>query len=170
MEVIYDGHWSNYAYNVGTMTPQSHMLFISTNYCSMVNLLPGGRSSSKCRGTRIILNEAYSHLDCLNTGYTSFNLQQFFLTSTTAQSIVWKMESIVSSTVRMPPKSILLLFVCCLLAISFVIRRALAWNRLRHIPGPWPAGFTRLWLLRSVLGGDIHLDTVKLCDKYGVYN
>ncbi|KND92746.1 Pisatin demethylase [Tolypocladium ophioglossoides CBS 100239] len=39
--------------------------------------------------------------------------------------------------------------------------------RLRHIPGPPSAGFSRWWLLRAVAGGRTHLDLYEACQKFG---
>ncbi|KAH8764092.1 cytochrome P450 [Hyaloscypha sp. PMI_1271] len=40
--------------------------------------------------------------------------------------------------------------------------------RLRHIPGPPLAGWSKaVWLLRKSLGGRFHLDTAEACEKYG---
>jgi hypothetical protein len=40
--------------------------------------------------------------------------------------------------------------------------------RLRHIPGPPGVGFSKLWLLKKSFGGRFHLDTLELCEKYGI--
>jgi len=39
--------------------------------------------------------------------------------------------------------------------------------RLRHIRGPRIAGFSKIWLARSVLGGRMHLDLIEAIEKYG---
>jgi len=39
--------------------------------------------------------------------------------------------------------------------------------RLRHIPGPRIAGFSKFWLARSLLGGRMHLDLHEAIEKYG---
>ncbi|ERS98938.1 hypothetical protein HMPREF1624_04131 [Sporothrix schenckii ATCC 58251] len=41
------------------------------------------------------------------------------------------------------------------------------WHRLRHIPGPRGAGFSKWWLLRNTLGGNLHLATKAACRQYG---
>ncbi|KAE9377678.1 pisatin demethylase [Stipitochalara longipes BDJ] len=48
-----------------------------------------------------------------------------------------------------------------------LISRLRTWLRLRHIPGPALAGFSKAWLLRKALGGRFHLDTAEACEKYG---
>jgi hypothetical protein len=47
------------------------------------------------------------------------------------------------------------------------ISRLRTWFRLRHIPGPAFAGFSKVWLLRKAIGGRFHLDTAEVCEKYG---
>lgn len=39
--------------------------------------------------------------------------------------------------------------------------------RLRHIPGPPSAGFSKWWLARAVQSGRTHLDLYEVCRKYG---
>ncbi|PFH61477.1 hypothetical protein XA68_17308 [Ophiocordyceps unilateralis] len=57
------------------------------------------------------------------------------------------------------------------LVACFVIWRA--WStlrqywRLRHVPGPRTAAFSKWWLLRAVAGGRTHLDLYEACQKYG---
>ena len=41
------------------------------------------------------------------------------------------------------------------------------WRRLRHVPGPPSAGFSKWWLLRNTLQGNLHLRTKEACSKYG---
>lgn len=41
------------------------------------------------------------------------------------------------------------------------------WRRLRHIPGPRSAGFSKWWMLRNTLGGSMHLALKAACDTYG---
>jgi hypothetical protein len=42
-----------------------------------------------------------------------------------------------------------------------------SWLRLRHIPGPPFAAFSKLWMLRKTSGGRFHLDLAEACEKYG---
>ncbi|KAK1755440.1 cytochrome P450 [Echria macrotheca] len=46
-------------------------------------------------------------------------------------------------------------------------RRVRQWSRLRHIPGPFWAAFSRWWLIRHVGGGRMHLDLREVNEKYG---
>lgn len=41
------------------------------------------------------------------------------------------------------------------------------WRRLRHIPGPRSAGFSKWWMLRNTLGGNMHLALKAACETYG---
>lgn len=55
-----------------------------------------------------------------------------------------------------------------ILVASAVASRVRRWLRLRHIPGPPLAGWSKaIWLLRKSLGGRFHLDTAEVCEKYG---
>ena len=56
-----------------------------------------------------------------------------------------------------------------IVAVLFVLR--LAYKRygtsLRSVPGPFMASFTRLWKLRQMYRGDMHLTDIALHRKYG---
>jgi len=39
--------------------------------------------------------------------------------------------------------------------------------RLRHIPGPWIAGFSDLWLMRKTWRGETFKELAKVCGQYG---
>jgi hypothetical protein len=58
-------------------------------------------------------------------------------------------------------------FLATLIAVIIVVR-VRSWLRLRHIPGPPFAAFSKLWLLRKTSGGRFHLDTAEACEKYGI--
>ncbi|KAL5322290.1 hypothetical protein ACEPPN_010262 [Leptodophora sp. 'Broadleaf-Isolate-01'] len=49
----------------------------------------------------------------------------------------------------------------------FVVQTLIAWNRLRHVKGPWLAGFSKLWLIRVVSGGKMHWEFVNVNKQYG---
>ena len=54
------------------------------------------------------------------------------------------------------------------LSISLIIAQYFyTWYHLRHIKGPLLASFSKLWLIRKVSGGRMHLDFQEVCDKYG---
>lgn len=42
-----------------------------------------------------------------------------------------------------------------------------SWLRLRHIKGPALAGFTNLWLVRVIMGGNTHWELGAANEKYG---
>lgn len=54
-----------------------------------------------------------------------------------------------------------------ILATYSVFSRVRTWLRLRHIPGPPFAAWSKVWLLSKALGGRFHLDTAEVCEKYG---
>ncbi|KAM7194164.1 Cytochrome P450 [Naviculisporaceae sp. PSN 640] len=57
---------------------------------------------------------------------------------------------------------------CLLLILAINLKTRLArYLRLRHIPGPWAAGWTRLWLLRVAESGRSHLTFFEMNKKYG---
>ncbi|KAH8880571.1 cytochrome P450 [Thozetella sp. PMI_491] len=41
------------------------------------------------------------------------------------------------------------------------------WYRLRHIPGPFFAGFSLLWVVRKCIHGKAHVEFQKLAERYG---
>jgi len=49
-----------------------------------------------------------------------------------------------------------------------LIRRLLAWHRLRQFKGPFWAAFSRWWMIRKVGGGRTHLDLREVNEKYGM--
>lgn len=60
---------------------------------------------------------------------------------------------------------LLLLFAALIMYQAALSYRS--WNRLRHIPGPLGAAFTKWWMLRNTLGGQMHLALKRACDDYG---
>jgi hypothetical protein len=57
--------------------------------------------------------------------------------------------------------------VAALLITAVVVSWTRSYLRLRHIPGPRFAAFSKLWLLQKTIGGRFHLDTVEACARYG---
>ena len=43
----------------------------------------------------------------------------------------------------------------------------LSWRRLKHIPGPPGAAFSKWWMLRNTLSGNMHLALKQACDDFG---
>ncbi|TKW55018.1 hypothetical protein CTA1_48 [Colletotrichum tanaceti] len=62
-------------------------------------------------------------------------------------------------------KSVLLLVTALLIYLGTLSYRS--WNRLRHVPGPPGAAFSKWWMLRNTLGGQMHLALKRACDEYG---
>ncbi|OLN97575.1 Pisatin demethylase 4 [Colletotrichum chlorophyti] len=60
---------------------------------------------------------------------------------------------------------LLMLFAALFIYLAAVRYRS--WNRLRHIPGPPSAAFSKWWMLRNTLGGQMHLALKQACDDYG---
>lgn len=54
----------------------------------------------------------------------------------------------------------------CVIA-AFMINTFLAYNRLKHIKGPWLASLSRLWLAESTIRRSIYSDLADICKKYG---
>ena len=44
------------------------------------------------------------------------------------------------------------------------------WYRLRHIPGPFSAGFSKWWLFKHTWNGTLYLESAEQCFKYGMCN
>lgn len=59
------------------------------------------------------------------------------------------------------------------LAAGFVlhslVRSWRVYSRLRAFKGPWPAGFSKLWLLRAQVTGECHLHLARANEEYGAY-
>jgi hypothetical protein len=45
-----------------------------------------------------------------------------------------------------------------------------SWYRLRHFKGPLFAAFSRIWLVRRLRGGRLHLDFQEVNQKYGLFD
>lgn len=54
------------------------------------------------------------------------------------------------------------------LAVWFLVARVRAYARLSHIPGPFWAGWTDLWLIRAQLSGRISFILAEENTKYGM--
>ena len=61
------------------------------------------------------------------------------------------------------------IFIILIIAKSLV-SRILRYLRLKHIPGPISAGWTRLWLLRQAVGGKSHQAFFEVNKKYGAFS
>ncbi|KAF6840827.1 cytochrome P450 [Colletotrichum plurivorum] len=61
----------------------------------------------------------------------------------------------------------LLILLFTALLIYLVLLNYRSWARLRHIPGPPSAAFSKWWMLRSTLDGQMHLALERACTDYG---
>lgn len=62
----------------------------------------------------------------------------------------------------------LVLFLTSLFVATFLARRLLRWQRLRHIPGPPLAGFSRwFWLVPMARSGELPERMRQVESKYG---
>lgn len=52
----------------------------------------------------------------------------------------------------------------------YAIHTFRTWMRLHHIKGPPLAGFTNLWLVRVIMGGNTHWELGNTNVKYGKFN
>lgn len=50
----------------------------------------------------------------------------------------------------------------------FIVTSILSYRKLRHIPGPWLAAVSQLWLFNATSRGDLYLAAEKVLRKYGV--
>jgi hypothetical protein len=50
----------------------------------------------------------------------------------------------------------------------FVVSTLIAYNKLRHIPGPPLTGFTNWWWIKAAISGKGHLALKYACDRYGM--
>lgn len=62
-----------------------------------------------------------------------------------------------------------ILALVCLIGL-YVIQIFRSWYRLRHFEGPLFASLSRLWLVRAVSAGTLHLDFQAVNRKYGMFN
>jgi hypothetical protein len=67
------------------------------------------------------------------------------------------------------PVSVTGLVALLLLALVayWTLTSVVAWQRLRHIPGPPGAGWSKWWMLRNTMSGNMHLALQRACDEYG---
>jgi hypothetical protein len=56
-----------------------------------------------------------------------------------------------------------------LILAGYLVHSYLSYRRLSHIPGPWLAAWSNLWLVGIVLRKQSHLEFYELAEKYGIY-
>jgi len=61
------------------------------------------------------------------------------------------------------------LAILVLLLAGYLIHSYLSYRRLSHIPGPWLAGWSNLWLVGAIYRKHSNLEFYKLAQKYGMY-
>jgi len=66
-----------------------------------------------------------------------------------------------------PPIQIFLLAASLILAVVFFMKWFWAWRRLDHIPGPFWASFSNLWLAWHARRGTLPFAIKEATDKYG---
>jgi hypothetical protein len=55
-----------------------------------------------------------------------------------------------------------------LLLAGYLVHSYLSYRRLSHIPGPWLAGWSSLWLVGVVWRKKSHLEFYEIARKYGM--
>jgi len=53
------------------------------------------------------------------------------------------------------------------LLVFFIVDTLRAWYRLCHVPGPFGAGFTRLWMFRGSMRAQQPMEIQAAIEKYG---
>jgi hypothetical protein len=53
-------------------------------------------------------------------------------------------------------------------AVWLVISTVVSYRHLRHIPGPWLACFSQLWMFNITFKGDLYLAMDEVLQKYGM--
>ncbi|ETI19663.1 hypothetical protein G647_08675 [Cladophialophora carrionii CBS 160.54] len=72
----------------------------------------------------------------------------------------------IAGPLRVSLTSTLVLLAVALLG-WYLVSTAIAYNKLRHIPGPPLASFTNWWWIRAAVSGRGHLALKDACDRYG---
>lgn len=65
------------------------------------------------------------------------------------------------------PKSTVAIGVLSSLVLIYLVRIALQWYRLSHIPGPFWAAFSKGWMVKESLKGRQPTAIKEVTDKYG---
>ncbi|KAI4151306.1 MAG: hypothetical protein L6R39_002062 [Caloplaca ligustica] len=63
------------------------------------------------------------------------------------------------------PKAVYVIGACSVLA--FVIQTLTGYFKLQAFKGPWLASFSKLWMMKHVYDGDMHVAVAGACEKYG---
>ncbi|KAL8921692.1 MAG: hypothetical protein Q9208_005621 [Pyrenodesmia sp. 3 TL-2023] len=62
-------------------------------------------------------------------------------------------------------KAVYILGACAILAV--IIQTLTDYSKLQHFRGPWLASFSKLWMMKHVYDGDMHVAVAEACEKYG---
>ncbi|KAL9016822.1 MAG: hypothetical protein Q9185_005819 [Variospora sp. 1 TL-2023] len=62
-------------------------------------------------------------------------------------------------------KAVYILGACAILAA--VIRTVTDYSKLQQFGGPWLASFSKLWMMKHVYDGDMHVAVAQVCEQYG---
>lgn len=77
--------------------------------------------------------------------------------------------NVLSTYSRLSVGNWVILALVCLTGLYF-IETFRSWYRLRQFKGPLIATLSRLWLVRAVSAGTLHLDFQGVNRKYGMFN
>jgi hypothetical protein len=64
-------------------------------------------------------------------------------------------------------RSLLISLLGAIFIFAFVLHRAWIWYRLSHVPGPFWGSFSKYWLLRNSVQGNMYLQLREACDRHG---
>ncbi len=66
-----------------------------------------------------------------------------------------------------PPQTLLVVVLAGAAVLWLVVSTLVSYRKLQHIPGPWLARFSQLWMLNVTLKGDLYLAMEEVIQKYG---
>lgn len=75
--------------------------------------------------------------------------------------------ALLAATLSVLPEGWIAQLASCALLL-WVVRAVGQWYRLRHIPGPASAGWSKWWQLSGALSGSYHEKLHSACEEYGV--
>jgi hypothetical protein len=68
------------------------------------------------------------------------------------------------------PVGIWIAFILVFIVGVYLAQTFRSWYRLRHFKGPLIATLSRIWLVRTVSKGRLHLDFYEVNQKYGTFS
>ena len=66
-----------------------------------------------------------------------------------------------------PMRSLVFSFILCLIATWLIPNTIRSYRCLSHIPGPLSAHFSKRWVIRGTMAGDMPFRVANVCPKYG---